>query len=179
MAKFYDKISTRLQGFIEKQKIFFVATAPQEGRINLSPKGMDSFLVLNPTRVIWLNVTGSGNETAAHVLENKRMTLMFCAFEAAPNIVRIYGKAKAVHPSDASWEELADLLPAIPGARQIFDVAIESLQTSCGMSVPFYEYLGERDELNAWAASKGKEGIEAYWQEKNQQSIDGKPTGLV
>ncbi|TYP99909.1 pyridoxamine 5'-phosphate oxidase [Tenacibaculum adriaticum] len=178
MSKFYDKITPRLQKFIEEQKIFFVATAPIEGRINLSPKGMDSLRVIEQNRLIWLNVTGSGNETATHVNQNGKITLMLCAFEGTPNILRIYGKAKEVKPKDKNWEELASLLPETPGARQIFDVTVESAQTSCGMSIPFYEYKGEREELNEWAIKKGKDGIEDYWKEKNTQSIDGLPTGI-
>ena len=179
MAKFYTKINSRIQQFIEAQKIFFVATAPVEGRINLSPKGMDSFRVIEENRVLWLNVTGSGNETAAHLLENQRITLMFCSFEGAPNILRLYGKGKEIKEGDASWGELIQLFPKTPGTRQIFDVYIESAQTSCGMSIPFFEYKGERNELNDWAASKGKEGIKQYWEEKNQTSIDGLPTHIL
>ena len=179
MAKFYTKLTSRLQKFIANQKIFFVATAPKNGRINLSPKGMDSFRVLSETRIAWLNVTGSGNETAAHLLENPRITIMMCSFEGAPNILRLYGKGKEIKEGDATWDELIKLFPETPGTRQIFDIEIESAQTSCGMSIPFYEYKGEREELNDWAASKGKEGIQEYWQEKNQTSIDGMPTKIL
>ena len=175
MAKFYASLTKRLQKFIKEQKIFFVATAPIEGRINLSPKGMDSIRIINKNKIVWLNVTGSGNETEAHLLENNRITLMFCSFEGAPNILRLYGKGKAIHPKDAEWNDLISLFPEIPGARQIFEISIESAQTSCGMSIPFYEYVGEREQLNDWAKDKGKEGIEAYWKEKNTVSIDGKP----
>lgn len=179
MAKFYTKITSRIHKFIETQKIFFVATAPNIGRINLSPKGMDSFRVLEENRVLWLNVTGSGNETAAHLLENNRITIMFCSFEGAPNILRLYGKGKEVKEGDASWDELIQLFPKIPGTRQIFDITIESAQTSCGMSIPFFDYKGEREALNNWAAEKGKEKITAYWAEKNQKSIDGLPTKIL
>jgi len=179
MSKFYKKITTRLQKFIETQKIFFVATAPTSGRINLSPKGMDSFRVVNENRVLWLNVTGSGNETAAHLLENDRITMMFCAFEGAPNILRLYGKGKEIKEGDASWNDLITLFPETPGTRQIFDIAIESAQTSCGMSIPFFEYKGERNELNDWATEQGKEGIKDYWESKNQTSIDGLPTKIL
>ena len=178
MAKFYDKLTTRLQTFIGKQRIFFVATAPEEGRINLSPKGMDSFRVVNENRVLWLNVTGSGNETAAHLLENPRITIMMCSFEGAPNILRIYGKGRAIHPTDSDWKDVVGLFPETPGTRQIFDIAVESAQTSCGMSIPFFDYKGEREELNDWARDKGDEGIQQYWQDRNLTSIDGKPTGL-
>ena len=179
MANFYTKFSPRIQKFIEAQKIFFVATAPNNGRINLSPKGMDSFRVLDENRVAWLNVTGSGNETAAHLLENKRITMMFCSFEGAPNILRLYGKGKEIKEGDDGWNELIGFFPETPGTRQIFDITIESAQTSCGMSIPFFEYKGEREELNDWASSKGKEGIKDYWAEKNQESIDGLPTKIL
>lgn len=176
MAKFYTSLTSRLQSFIENQHIFFVATAPEDGRINLSPKGMDSLRVLDANRVAWLNVTGSGNETAAHILENPRITIMFCTFEGAPNILRLYGKATAVYPGDDSWNDLESLFPKLPGTRQIFDISIESAQTSCGMSIPFYEYVGEREQLNDWAKEKGEDGIKTYWEERNTISIDGKPT---
>jgi hypothetical protein len=179
MSKIYTKITTRLQKFIEAQKIFFVATAPNSGRINLSPKGMDSFRVIDENRVLWLNVTGSGNETAAHLLENDRITIMFCSYEGAPNILRLYGKGKEIKEGDTSWNELISLFPKTPGTRQIFDITIETAQTSCGMSIPFFEYKGERNELNDWAKEKGKEGIKQYWEDKNQTSIDGLPTNIL
>ncbi|WP_299059090.1 pyridoxamine 5'-phosphate oxidase family protein [uncultured Polaribacter sp.] len=179
MAKFYKKITPRLQKFIKEQKIFFVATAPISGRINLSPKGMDSFRVVDENRVLWLNVTGSGNETAAHLLENNRITIMFCAFEGSPNILRLYGTGKEIKEGDANWNELIKLFPETPGTRQIFDITVESALTSCGMSIPFLEYKGERNELNDWATEKGEKGIKQYWEEKNQTSIDGLPTNIV
>lgn len=178
MSKFYDKLTNRLQSFIKNQKIFFVATAPEEGRINLSPKGMDSLRVVGENRVLWLNVTGSGNETAAHILENPRITIMMCSFEGAPNILRIYGKGKAIHPGDSDWNDVVSLFPETPGTRQIFDITVESAQTSCGMSIPFFDYKGEREALNDWAKEKGDAGIQKYWQDRNLTSIDGKPTGL-
>ncbi|MDP5106545.1 MAG: pyridoxamine 5'-phosphate oxidase family protein, partial [Polaribacter sp.] len=173
------KITSKLQKFIEAQKIFFVATAPNSGRINLSPKGMDSFRVINENKVLWLNVTGSGNETAAHLSENKRITIMFCSFEKAPNILRLYGKGKEIKPKDPTWNEVISLFPETPGTRQIFEITIESAQTSCGMSIPFFEFKGERNDLNHWATEQGKEGIENYWENKNQTSIDGLPTKLL
>lgn len=178
MAKFYDTITPRLQKFISNQKIFFVATAPEEGRINLSPKGMDSLRVVGENRVLWLNVTGSGNETAAHLLENNRITIMMCSFEGAPNILRIYGKGRAIHPNDHEWEEVISLFPETPGSRQVFDITVKSAQTSCGMSIPYFDYKGERNQLNDWAEEKGEKGIKDYWEEKNLTSIDGKSTGL-
>lgn len=179
MSKLYTKITTRLQNFIEAQKIFFVATAPNSGRINLSPKGMDSFRIVDENRVLWLNVTGSGNETAAHLLENPRITIMFCSFEGAPNILRLYGKGKEIKEGDKSWNALIKLFPETPGTRQIFDITIDSAQTSCGMSIPFFDYKGERNELNDWAANQGKDGIKKYWTAKNQTSIDGLPTKIL
>ena len=176
MSKLYKKISPKLQQFIEDQKIFFVATATADSRINLSPKGMDSLRVLNPNRIVWLNVTGSGNETAAHVQENPRMTLMWTAFEDNPMILRLYGTAKTIHNDDPEWKLLFPLFPAIPGARQIFDLNINLVQTSCGMAVPLYDYVGEREQLNTWAVKKGPEGLKTYWEETNHVSLDGKPT---
>ena len=179
MAKFSDKITSRVQSFIEAQKVFFVATAPKEGRINLSPKGMDSFRVINGKTVQWLSLTGSGNETAAHLLNDNRITIMFCAFEGAPNIVRLYGKAKEIKPNDDEWESTISNFTEIVGTRQIFEISIESVQTSCGMSIPFYEYVGERNQLNDWAEDKGQQEIEQYWKDRNQTSIDGLPTNIL
>ena len=136
MAKQSAELSERLIEFIAAQRIFFVATAAADGRVNLSPKGMDSLRVLGDKRVIWLNVTGSGNETAAHVAQNPRMTIMFCAFDGDPLILRIYGKARAVHHNDADWNDLFARFDPLPGARQIFDLSVETVQTSCGMAVP-------------------------------------------
>ena len=179
MAKIYPTIPKRLQKFIEVQKMFFVATAPKNGRINLSPKGMDTFRVLDESRVAWLSVTGSGNETAAHLLENGRITIMFCAFEGAPNILRLYGTAKEIRPNQTEWDDLINLFPELPGARQIFIMEIRNAQTSCGMSIPYYNFISERNQLIDWANNKGKDGIENYWEEKNQRSIDGLSTGIL
>jgi len=179
MATQYSEISDKLISFIDSQHIFFVATATEDSRINLSPKGMDSLKVINKNRVIWLNVTGSGNETAAHVQQSSRMTIMFTAFEGPPLILRLYGNAKVIHPGDASWDELSALLKPLPGARQIFDVAIDLVQTSCGMSVPYLDYIEDRELLNEWASKKGEAKIKQYWQDKNQLSIDGLETHIM
>ena len=179
MGQQYQEIPEKLQTFIGEQKIFFVATAGAEGRVNLSPKGMDSLRVLDASRVIWLNVTGSGNETAAHVQENGRMTLMFCSFEGNPMILRLYGQANVIHPHDSEWALLSAQLPSQPGARQIFDLQVDLVQSSCGMAVPFFDYVQEREQLNQWAQKKGESGIRDYWQEKNQYTIDGKPTHIL
>ncbi|UTF58946.1 pyridoxamine 5'-phosphate oxidase family protein [Gilvimarinus sp. DA14] len=178
MGRQYQTISTELANFIDRQQLFFVATASDDSRVNVSPKGMDSLRVLDANRVIWLNVTGSGNETAAHIRVNPRMTIMFCAFEGAPMILRLYGSARVIHPDDADWATLYAHFNPLPGARQIFDVAVDLVQTSCGMAVPFFDYRGEREQLNQWAENKGEEGIKEYWQQKNRQSIDGLPTGM-
>jgi len=179
MAQRYSEIPDRLKQFIEKQKIFFVGTAADDGRINISPKGMDSLRVVDKNRVVWLNVTGSGNETAAHVQENPRMTIMFAAFEGAPMILRLYGKAKVIHRSDPEWDELFSLFTPLPGARQIFDLNVDLVQTSCGMAVPYFDYVGERNQLRDWAQRIGEEGVRAYWEEVNQISLDGKPTHIM
>ncbi|MBN4077717.1 pyridoxamine 5'-phosphate oxidase family protein [Nitrospina gracilis] len=178
MAKFYTELDAKLQEFIDGQKIFFVATAGNEGRVNLSPKGMDSLRILNSNQLIWLNLTGSGNETAAHLLEQPRMTLMFCAFEGKPLILRVYGKAKAIHPRDEEWVEHIDRFSKIPGSRQMFLLDVESAQTSCGFAVPNYQYHEDRDGLVSWAEKMGEDGVKNYWKEKNQVSIDGKPTEI-
>ena len=178
MAKQFPALTDRLSNFIAKQHMFFVATAPAEGRVNLSPKGMDALRVVSPNRLLWLNVTGSGNETAAHVLENQRMTLMWCAFEGAPLILRVYGKARTVHEGEEDWDKLAAQLPTLPGARQVFDLTIEMVQTSCGMAVPLMDYQEDRELLKDWADKKSPSELRDYWQEKNQESIDGLPTGM-
>lgn len=168
------------QAFIETQKLFFVATAGRDGRVNLSPKGMDTLKVLNANRIVWLNLSGSGNETAAHVLETPRMTLMFCAFEGEPLILRVYGEAKVIHPRDPDWAGLGPLFPDLAGSRQIFDLAVDLVQTSCGTGVPemiFQRSRGE-SELLPFYADMGPEGVARYWKRKNVKSIDGKPTGI-
>ncbi|ODN67022.1 pyridoxamine 5'-phosphate oxidase family protein [Methylophaga muralis] len=179
MAQQFDSLSDRLIEFILQQHLFFVATATADSRVNVSPKGMDSLRVLNSNRVIWLNVTGSGNETAAHIEKNPRMTLMFCAFEGKPLILRLYGQARAVHHKDPEWQSLYGLFDALPGARQIFILDIDLVQTSCGMAVPYLDYVGERELLNNWAERKGEIGIKDYWREKNQFTVDGLETEIV
>jgi hypothetical protein len=178
MADFHESITDRLQEFIEQQHIFFVGTAARDGRVNVSPKGMDTLRILDPHRVAWLNLTGSGNETAAHLLDANRMTLMFCSFERKPLILRLYGTATEIQPDQAEWTELADLFPDLPGARQIFDVSIEAVQTSCGYAVPRMTFDEERELLCTWADKKGPDGIADYHREKNTVSIDGLPTGM-
>lgn len=179
MAKQYKELSEQLIEFIAEQKIFFVGTATADSRVNISPKGMDSFRVLTKNRVIWLNVTGSGNETSAHIQQTPRMTIMFCALEGVPVILRLYGTAKVIHRNDREWSELFPHLHPLPGARQIFDLEIDLVQTSCGLGVPSFSYTGDRELLSDWATKKGDENIKQYWSEKNQLSIDNIPTNIM
>jgi len=179
MGQRYQELSDKHIEFIAQQRLFFVGTATADSRVNVSPKGMDTFRVLGSRRVAWLNLTGSGNETAAHVQQLPRMTLMFCAFEGAPLILRLYGTAKVIHRYDPEWNDLFALFKPLPGARQIFDVSLDLVQTSCGMAVPNYDYVGNRELLSEWAVRKGDDGIKRYWEEKNQASIDGIPTHIV
>ncbi|HVB46782.1 MAG TPA: pyridoxamine 5'-phosphate oxidase family protein [Burkholderiales bacterium] len=179
MGQRFSVIGDRHRSFIERQRVFFVATATAGGRVNVSPKGMDALRVLDPGRVAWLNLTGSGNETAAHLLENDRMTVMFCAFEGAPMILRLYGHAAVLHRRDAGWADLAGMFPALAGARQIIDLHVDLVQTSCGLGLPLFDYREQRDGLEAWARGKGADGIRRYWEEKNRLSLDGKATGVL
>ena len=178
MGKRLPALSPVLRQFIEAQPVYFVATAAPGGHVNVSPKGLDSLRVLSPGRLAWLNVTGSGNETAAHLLESPRMTLMFCAFQGPPMILRLYGAARMVQPNDAEWAEVSALFPPLPGARQVFVLDIGLVQTSCGMAVPLMAVAGQRGDLNAWAEARGPEGLRDYRAEKNAVSLDGLPTGL-
>lgn len=180
MGKFHASIQPPHADFIQKQRMFFVATAPlsADAHINLSPKGLDSFRILSDTRVAYLDIIGSGNETSAHILENGRITFMFCAFDGAPNILRLYGKGYAVLRGDAEWKELSALFTLPPATRQIIVADIHKVQTSCGFGVPLYEYTGERDHAEKWAEKKGPEGLKAYQEEKNLVSLDGLPTAL-
>ena len=178
MGKQFDNLSDTHIAFIEKQHLFFVGSAGSEGFVNVSPKGMDSLRVTGPNEVIWLNLTGSGNETAAHVLENNRMTLMFCSFTEKPLILRVFGEAEVIHARDAQWSELLQLFPAHSGRRQVFRLKVNMVQTSCGFAVPFMDFVGERDTLEKALKKKEESGIENYWREKNSLSLDGKYTGI-
>lgn len=180
MAKFYDSISDSLKQFIEAQHIFFVASAPlsAEGHVNVSPKGMDSLRVLSSNRVAYIDLIGSGNETSAHLRENGRITLMWCAFTGKPDIVRLYGKGQAVLRTDPEWAELSPLFPNYINARQIIVADIHLVQTSCGYAVPLMDYVADRDTLTRWAEAKGEEALAEYICKKNVQSLDGLPTPL-
>jgi pyridoxamine 5'-phosphate oxidase-like protein len=179
VSELFKELSPEHIAFINRQHVFFVGTAGAEGFINVSPKGLDSLRVIDATKIVWLNLTGSGNETAAHVRENKRMTLMLCSFEKQPLILRIYGDAKAIHPREPGWREHIDLFPAYTGARQLFELAIRLVQTSCGYAVPYYELKGERPTLSKWADNRGREGVEQYWAEHNVRSLNDKETGIL
>jgi hypothetical protein len=178
MAKFYPQLDETLRSFIGEQKIFFTATAPGEGRINLSPKGMDTFRCIDERTVAYLDLTGSGNESAAHLSENGRMTIMFCSFSEKPLILRLYGRGRVVRPVDAEWQEFHRHFRTTPGERHIIVLHVESAQTSCGFGVPVYELKEERPLLIEWTMKKGEEGLREYRQEKNRISIDGLPTHL-
>ncbi|MFK7829344.1 MAG: pyridoxamine 5'-phosphate oxidase family protein [Congregibacter sp.] len=179
MAEQYDSLSDDLREWITEQHLFFVGTAASSGRVNVSPKGQDSLRVLSPTSLLWLNLTGSGNESAAHVLAANRMTIMWCAFAGKPRILRVYGSADVVHPRDPKWDEYAALLPPALGARQYYLMNIDLVQTSCGFAVPLMEHNADRDVLARWAEKRGQDGIDQYWEERNQLSIDGLPTGIL
>ncbi len=178
MAKMFTEISGELTEFIANQKIFFVGTAAAEGRVNISPKGMDTFRVLGTNKVVWLNLTGSGNETAAHLLKNNRITIMFCSFEGKPLILRLYGKATVFHERDEAYHSYIDLFPKIMGARQIVEIEVENIQTSCGYAVPIMEFKEERTVLKSWAEKQGEERLKEYHKERNSLSIDNIKTGI-
>lgn len=180
MAQLHSCITPAIREFIGKQHLFFVASAPlsADGHVNLSPKGMDTFRVLSETRVAYMDIVSSGNETSTHMLENGWVTFMFCAFEGAPNILRLYGRGFTVLPDSADWDEFAPLFHLLPSTRQIIVAEIDRVQTSCGYGVPLYEYVGERDQHQHWAEKIGPKGLEAYKQEHSLISIDGLPSPI-
>lgn len=177
MARTYDRLDDGLRAWIAEQHVFFVATAPSggDGFVNLSPKGHDTFRVLDDRTVAYLDLTGSGIETTAHLRQNGRITFMFCAFAGPPRIVRLHGRGETFPHGLDRFHELRASFPDLPGIRSIIRVELDRISTSCGYSVPYMSYEGERETLKEWAERKGPEGIEAYWDEKNGQSIDGLP----
>lgn len=179
MAEQFPSIDKRLQDFIEAQHMFFTGSAAPDGRVNVSPKGMDSLRVLGPNRILWRNATGSGNETAGHLKAINRMTLMWCSFTLKPMILRAFGRARTIHPRDADWHAQNAHFPAFDGARQIYDMSVEMVQTSCGYAVPFFDNPRLRDTLKKWTADRGVEGVHAFWGDRNQTTIDGLPTGIL
>ncbi|MDQ2091480.1 pyridoxamine 5'-phosphate oxidase family protein [Marimonas arenosa] len=176
MATQFPAFEPQHIAFIEEQHIFFVGTAAPDGRVNLSPKGSDSLRVPGPNRILWRNLTGSGNETAGHLMQANRMTLMWCAFTTRPLILRAYGAARTIHSDDPEWVELNSHFPPHIGARQVYDMAIDLVQTSCGYAVPLMDFRADRDTLDIWSEDRGADGIRTYWDKKNGQTIDGAPT---
>ena len=179
MAKFYPALTDDLIEFIQAQHLFFTASAPTEGRINVSPKGIDTFRCFGPNTVGYLDLTGSGNETAAHLHENGRITIMFCSFSDKPLILRLYGHGRMIRSRDQEWDELYGQFELVVGDRQIMLMDVKSVQTSCGYGVPQFEFQQQRETLIKWAKNKGEDGLNAYREQKNQQSIDGLPTFLM
>ncbi len=177
--KVYPEISPELAEWIAAQAMFFSATAPvgSEGHINLSPRGLDSLRLVNPNTIAILDFTGSGNETAAHLLQNGRITIMLCAFSGEPRILRLYGHGRVILPDTRDWSSLRKLFPGEPpGVRQIFHVEVHRVQTSCGYGVPLMEFVQQRSVLLDWATKKGEDGIKAYQEKNNRSSIDGLPS---
>lgn len=179
MAERFSELTQKHCDFIRQQAMYFVGTADINGYVNISPKGQDTLRILDSRQLAWLNLTGSGNESAAHVLSMPRMTLMFCSFDRQPLILRVYGNARVIHPRDSDWYEMSKLFPALLGARQIFVLDIKLVQTSCGYAVPYFEFKGQRKTLHNWADKKGQDGIRDYWLEKNALSLNDKDTGIT
>ncbi len=177
MGRAFDTITKPMQDFVARQHVFFVATAPSgaDGRVNLSPKGYDSFTILDDQRVAYLDLTGSGAETIAHVRQNGRITFMFCAFDGKPNIVRFYGRGRVVLPGEEQWDELRVRFETTGAVRSIIVADIDRTSNSCGYSVPFMDFVEERHQLLDWAGDKSDDDLERYWAEKNATSIDGLP----
>jgi len=175
MGKTHAAIDDHLAAFLTAQHLFFVGTAPSgaDGHVNLSPKGLDSFRILDPRTVAYLDLTGSGIETAAHLRDNGRITMLFCAFEGPPKIVRLYGRGEVLLPADADFSALAPRFAALAGARAIIRVHLARIADSCGYAVPRFAYKGERNQLLDWADRKGEAGLDTYRRENNAKSIDG------
>jgi hypothetical protein len=177
MGKVHSMLDDAAVRFIQAQHIFFVASAPLDpnGHVNLSPKGLDTFRILSPTTVAYLDFNGSGVESIAHLKENGRIVLMFCAFQGPPNIFRLYGYGRVIEPHDAEFAALAETFLDHEKARSIIVVELTRITDSCGYGVPLFKYEGEREQLHAWARNRGPEGLKAYREQKNRHSIDGLP----
>ncbi len=178
MGRTYDAIDDHLSAWMQAQPVFFVGTAPlaEDGHVNVSPKGLaDTFVVVGPRQVAYLDLTGSGIETVAHLRQNGRICVMLCAFTGPPRIVRLHGRGTAVVPGDAGFDDLARLFPPRPGTRAVVVVDVERIADSCGYAVPYMAYQSDRDRLDRWTASRGADGLVAYRAEKNAESIDGLP----
>lgn len=178
MATQYDALTPELSAFVAEQPMFFVATAAADGRVNVSPKGMETLRVMGPNRILWLNLSGSGNETAGHLDQVNRMTLMWCSFAKTPMILRCYGTARTILNGDDGWDAAYAALPDTPGARQIFDVTLDMVQTSCGWAVPQMDLVAPRKILRQWAEAKGDTGIAETWARDNTRTIDGFPAPI-
>ena len=181
MGRQFARIEPEHAAFIERQKIFFVASAPPKGRVNVSPKGLSSFRVLGETDVAYLDCTGSGSETRAHLnaSDDKRLTMMFCAFDGAPMILRLYGQGRSLMRGTTEYAALVPKFEEVPGARQIVRLAVDLVQTSCGMGVPLFDYKQERGSLTRYWTAQGVDNLRKYWGLKNMKSIDGLPTDFV
>ena len=177
MGKVFAELDDDLRAFIARQRVFFVATAPlsADGHVNVSPKGLDAFRILGPTTVAYLDLTGSGVETVAHLRENGRLTVMFCAFDGRPRILRLYGRGRAVEPGDAEWPAVSAGFPDVPGVRSVVVLDVDRIADSCGFGVPRYEFAGDRPQLTDWAETKGAKQLREYRRQKNRASIDGLP----
>lgn len=177
MARVFEAIDGDLARFIGEQKMFFVATAPSggAGHVNLSPKGLDAFRVTGPRTVAYLDVTGSGVETIAHLRDDGRITVMFCAFEGAPRILRLFGRGAALLPGDEGFDDLAGRFPPTPGTRSIVRIELDRIADSCGYGVPRYDFAGPRSQMIDWAERKGEGGLREYREKNNVRSIDGLP----
>jgi hypothetical protein len=177
LGKQFDAITPDLADWIGRQHVFFVASAPLagDGHVNCSPKGLDTLRVLGPRQVAYLDLTGSGAETIAHLRENGRIVFLFCALSGSPRLLRLHGTARVVTPEASAWEALHAKFPALPGARAIIVADISRIADSCGFGVPLYDFAGERDTLPRWAQKKGSEGVRAYQGERNAVSVDGLP----
>ncbi|MFT6810633.1 MAG: hypothetical protein ACJA01_003878 [Saprospiraceae bacterium] len=180
MGKFFETLSSQHKSFIEEQKMYFVASAPLEGsgHINLSPKGLDSFRILGDNKVGYMDVTGSGNETSAHILENQRLTFMFCSFDKQPLILRLYGQGQVVLPDTESWKQWSPHFNILPSTRQLILMTVDMVQTSCGFGVPTYQFIEDKNIHFKWAGGKDIQALEDYKKEKNWESLDGLPTHL-
>ncbi len=179
MGTKFDSINKKHKEFIQKQKMFVIGSAGADGYINVSPKGMDSFKILDENHVVWMNFSGSANETSAHVQENARMTVMFNSFDEKPLILKLYGQAQVIHERDDSWDEMKSHFKEFFGIRQFFKMEVELVLTSCGYGVPKYEYAGDRDLLEPWAKRKGEKGIKEYWEKNNTKTLNGKDTKIM
>lgn len=181
MGKQFPQIEPEHKAFIERQKVFFVATAAPQGRVNVSPKGLSTFRILSENDVAYLDCTGSGSETRAHLVasEDRRLTIMFCAFDGDPVILRLYGQGQSLMRGTPEYAQLLPRFEPIPGARQIIRLAVDLVQTSCGMGVPLFDYKADRQNLVRYWAAQGIGNLRKYWALKNTRSIDGLPTGFT